>query len=167
MRITVGQMPGIALNQFLPGGQGVILSFVTRNRIMQPDITAFFDEATFTTSYVVAEPGGTHCAIIDSVLDFDPKSARTRTESADRILRHVEERSLSVDWILETHAHADHLTAAPRTAEARYPFIRRVRRSPRSPCRTRAAVRTCPPPNGRAGRLRGRILHGTGRMRRR
>ncbi len=84
---------------------------------MQPDITAFFDEATFTISYVVAEPGGRHCAIIDSVLDFDPKSGRTRTESADKLLRFVQDRSLSVDWILETHAHADHLTAAPYLKE--------------------------------------------------
>jgi len=80
---------------------------------MNPDVTAFFDEATFTVSYVVAEPGGGRCAIVDSVLDYDPKSGRTSTASADAIVEHVRSRGLTVDWILETHAHADHLTAAP------------------------------------------------------
>lgn len=85
---------------------------------MHPDVRAFFDEATFTVTYVVTEPGGTHCAIIDSVLDYDPKSGRTRTDSADAVLAYVHEHSLQVDWILETHAHADHLTAAPYLQEA-------------------------------------------------
>jgi len=80
---------------------------------MKPDVTAFFDEATFTASYVVQEPDGTHCAIIDSVLDFDPKSGRTDTASADKVIAFIGEHGLTVDWILETHAHADHLTAAP------------------------------------------------------
>ena len=80
---------------------------------MKPGVTAFFDEATFTVSYVVQEPQGKHCAIIDSVLDFDPKSGRTSKESADKVIAFVREHGLTVDWILETHAHADHLTAAP------------------------------------------------------
>jgi glyoxylase-like metal-dependent hydrolase (beta-lactamase superfamily II) len=80
---------------------------------MHPDVTAFFDETTFTVTYVVAEPGGAHCAIVDSVRDYDPKSGRTRTDSADKVLQLVRARGLTVDWILETHAHADHLTAAP------------------------------------------------------
>ena len=80
---------------------------------MKPGVTAFFDEATFTVSYVVQEPEGKHCAIIDSVLDFDPKSGRTSKESADKVIAFVREHGLTVDWILETHAHADHLTAAP------------------------------------------------------
>ena len=80
---------------------------------MNPEVKAFFDEATYTVTYVVAEPGGKHAAIIDSVRDYDPKSGRTRTDSADKVLAFVRERGLEVDWILETHAHADHLTAAP------------------------------------------------------
>ena len=81
---------------------------------MKPRIEAFFDEATYTVSYVVAEPEGGRCAIIDPVLDYDPKSGRTDTASADAIIAHVRTEKLAVDWILETHAHADHLSAAPR-----------------------------------------------------
>lgn len=80
---------------------------------MRPDVKAFFDEATFTVSYVVSDPNSEHCAIVDSVLDYDPKSGRTNTASADAIIKFVKESSLSVSWILETHAHADHLSAAP------------------------------------------------------
>ena len=78
---------------------------------MKPQVTAFFDETTFTVSYVVREPAGPGVAIIDSVLDYDPKSGRTSTESADRIVEHVRAENLTVDWILETHVHADHLSA--------------------------------------------------------
>ncbi|MFQ6548482.1 MBL fold metallo-hydrolase [Aestuariibius sp. 2305UL40-4] len=80
---------------------------------MTPDVKAFFDEATFTVSYVVKDPGSRSCAIIDSVLDFDPKSGRTNTDSADEIITHVKDNDLKVEWLLETHAHADHLSAAP------------------------------------------------------
>lgn len=80
---------------------------------MKPDVTAFFDEATFTVSYVVKDPQSASCAIIDSVLDYDPKSGRTDTRSADQVIAHVRENGLKVDWLLETHAHADHLSAAP------------------------------------------------------
>lgn len=80
---------------------------------MQPKVTGFFDEATNTISYVVAEPDGNHCAIVDPVLDYDPKSGRTSTNSADALIDFVTQEKLTVDWILETHAHADHLTAAP------------------------------------------------------
>lgn len=79
---------------------------------MKPLVTAFFDEATFTVSYVVREPAGPRAAIIDSVLDYDPKSGRTGTVSADRVVDHVRAENLTVDWILETHVHADHLSAA-------------------------------------------------------
>jgi glyoxylase-like metal-dependent hydrolase (beta-lactamase superfamily II) len=79
----------------------------------KPQVTSFFDEATFTASHVVVEPDGRHAAIIDSVLDYDPKSGRTSTRSADAIIAFVQKNGLTVDWILETHAHADHLTAAP------------------------------------------------------
>ena len=80
---------------------------------MKPDVKAFFDEATNTVSYVVKDSTSSHCVIIDSVLDYDPKSGRTSTSSADRIVDHVRRYDLEVDWILETHAHADHLSAAP------------------------------------------------------
>jgi len=80
---------------------------------MQPRVTAFFDEATFTVSYVVAEPKGTACAVIDPVLGFDPKSGRTSTAPADKITAFVRETGLKVQWVLETHVHADHLTASP------------------------------------------------------
>jgi glyoxylase-like metal-dependent hydrolase (beta-lactamase superfamily II) len=79
---------------------------------MTPEITPFFDTDTFTYSYVVADPATRRCAIVDSVLDFDPASGRTSKAGADRIVAFVRERGLGVDWILETHVHADHLTAA-------------------------------------------------------
>jgi glyoxylase-like metal-dependent hydrolase (beta-lactamase superfamily II) len=85
---------------------------------MAPDVTAFFDEATNTLTYVVAEPGGPGggaraCAVIDSVLDFDPASGRTDTGSAQAVADFVTARGLQVAWLLETHVHADHLSAAP------------------------------------------------------
>ena len=78
---------------------------------MKPTIQAFFDPGTATVTYVVHD--ATSAAIVDPVLDFDPKSGRTSTASADRVVAFVRSRSLRVEWILETHAHADHLTAAP------------------------------------------------------
>ena len=79
---------------------------------MSPTVKAFFDPATFTFSYVVRDPAGNRCAVIDPVLDYDPKSGRTHTHSADAIIDHVRGEGLEVDWILETHAHADHITAS-------------------------------------------------------
>ncbi len=79
---------------------------------MKPQIQAFFDDATWTVSYVVFDEPGGHCALVDSVLDYDPKSGRTSTRSAERLVEFVQGRDLTVQWILETHAHADHLSAA-------------------------------------------------------
>lgn len=79
---------------------------------MTPTIESFFDPATWTVSYVVFEKKGSACAIIDSVLDYDPKSGRTRTVSAEKLVEFVGANNLHVEWILETHAHADHLSAA-------------------------------------------------------
>ncbi|MDY0073955.1 MAG: MBL fold metallo-hydrolase [Thauera sp.] len=76
-------------------------------------IQSFFDPATFTVTHVVADPASARAAIIDSVLDYDPKSGRTRHDSADAVIAHVRAAGLQVDWLLETHAHADHLSAAP------------------------------------------------------
>lgn len=85
---------------------------------MKPEVKAFFDEATFTVSYVVKDPESDSAAIIDSVLDYDPKSGRTDTTSADAIIAYVKEHRLKVAWLLETHAHADHLSAAPYIQKA-------------------------------------------------
>ena len=78
---------------------------------MKPNVQAFFDPATWTVTYVVHD--GRSAAIIDSVLDYEPKSGRTATRSAERVIEYVRSRGLAVQWILETHAHADHLSAAP------------------------------------------------------
>lgn len=78
-----------------------------------PQVTGFFHEPTFTASYVVADPVTREAAIVDSVLDFDQPSGRTSTEAADAIVAHVHAKGLTVRWLLETHAHADHLSAAP------------------------------------------------------
>ena len=81
--------------------------------IPSPLVTAFFDDATNTVSYVVQDPDGSACGIIDSVLDFDHAAGRTDTRSADRIIAFVTEKGLQTHWILESHVHADHLSAAP------------------------------------------------------
>lgn len=77
-----------------------------------PDVKAFFDEATYTYSYVVQDPATRKAAIVDSVLDFDPASGRTRTASADALVEFVRTAGLEVEWIVDTHVHADHLSAA-------------------------------------------------------
>ena len=80
---------------------------------MQPIVKTFFDEPTFTFSHVVSDPETKECAIIDSVLDFDYASGKTDRVSADQIITHIKEEGLQTKWILETHVHADHLSAAP------------------------------------------------------
>ena len=79
---------------------------------MYADIQHFFDENTNTFSYVVSDPATRQCAIIDSVLDYDPASATTTTTHADEIIAYIHKNELTVEWILETHVHADHLTAS-------------------------------------------------------
>ncbi|RUM97282.1 MBL fold metallo-hydrolase [Pseudaminobacter arsenicus] len=78
----------------------------------RPDVTGFYDPRTFSIQYVVADPATKTCAIIDPVLDFDEKSGAVATTNADRILAFVEERGLRLEWILDTHPHADHFSAA-------------------------------------------------------
>ena len=78
-----------------------------------PQVHGIFDPATWTVTYVVYEKPGSACAIIDSVLDYDPKSGRTSHHSADKAIEFVKANDLKLEWILETHAHADHLSAAP------------------------------------------------------
>lgn len=84
---------------------------------MNPDVKAFFDVPTNTASYVVRDPGSKSCAIIDSVLDLDFLAGRTTTTAADRIIEYVTANELCVEWILESHVHADHLSAAPLLQE--------------------------------------------------
>lgn len=79
----------------------------------RPIVHGIFDKATWTVTYIVHSGVGTACAIIDSVLDYDPKSGRTSTTSADKVVAYVQAHQLQVAWILETHAHADHVSAAP------------------------------------------------------
>lgn len=79
----------------------------------RPEIHSFFDEGTFTVSYVVVDPGTNTCAVIDSVLDYDAASGRTSTRGVQRLIDFIQERALRVAWVLETHVHADHLSAAP------------------------------------------------------
>ncbi|MDZ4394129.1 MBL fold metallo-hydrolase [Cypionkella sp.] len=85
---------------------------------MKPAVHAFFDEATNTITYVLREPTARACAVIDSVLDFDYASGRTDTRSADAVIAHIRAEGLDLQWVLETHVHADHLSAAPYLQEA-------------------------------------------------
>jgi glyoxylase-like metal-dependent hydrolase (beta-lactamase superfamily II) len=84
---------------------------------MRPDVHAFFDEDSNTFSYVVVDPATRRCAVIDSVLDYDAAAGRTAHRSADQITAFVRGRGLEVEWLIETHAHADHLSAAPYIQE--------------------------------------------------
>ena len=84
---------------------------------LNPQVHGIFDTATSTVTYVVYKKPGSTCAIIDSVLDYDPKSGRTKHTSADKVVDFVKTNQLKVEWILETHAHADHLSAAPYLKE--------------------------------------------------
>ena len=77
-----------------------------------PEVTGFYDPVTFSIQYVLTDPASRHCAVIDPILDFDPKSGGTRTISANRLLEHIEQHDLTLEWILDTHPHADHFSAA-------------------------------------------------------
>ncbi|MDJ0700384.1 MAG: MBL fold metallo-hydrolase [Woeseiaceae bacterium] len=81
--------------------------------MQRPDVSAFFDPATYTVTYVVADPATRQAAIIDPVLDYQASSGRTSTTSADKVIAFVREHGLELGWILETHVHADHLSGAP------------------------------------------------------
>jgi glyoxylase-like metal-dependent hydrolase (beta-lactamase superfamily II) len=87
------------------------------NSIVHPDVTAFFDQATNTISYVVKDPGSNSAAIVDSVMDIDYAAGRITFDHADAIIDHVKKNDLKVEWLLETHVHADHLSAAPYLQE--------------------------------------------------
>ena len=85
--------------------------------MIKPDVKGFLDDATNTISYVVADPETKVCAVIDPVLDFDQASGRTSTQSAQKLVGYVKDNELTVDWVIDTHLHADHLTAAPYIKE--------------------------------------------------
>ncbi len=87
------------------------------NKALRPTIAGFFDEATNTITYVVSDPATSEAAIIDSVLDFEAASGRTSYGSADRVIEYVTSNNLKVMWLIETHAHADHISAAPYLQE--------------------------------------------------
>ena len=87
------------------------------DKCLRPSIAGFFDEATNTVSYVVHDPKTSEASIIDSVLDFEAASGRTSNGSADRIIEYVTSNNLKVTWLIETHAHADHISAAPYLQE--------------------------------------------------
>ena len=80
---------------------------------VKPEVTAFFDEDTNTISYIVKDPDSNSCAVIDSVMDIDYAAGRITYDSADGIIEHIEKNGLKLEWIIETHAHADHLSGAP------------------------------------------------------
>ncbi|MCG3268155.1 MBL fold metallo-hydrolase [Yoonia sp. I 8.24] len=82
-----------------------------------PDVSAHFDEATNTISYIVKDPSSDHCAIVDSVMDIDYAAGRITYDHADALIKEVQDRGLTLDWIIETHVHADHLSAAPYIQE--------------------------------------------------
>ena len=83
-----------------------------------PDVKAFFDAATFTVSYIVSDPATGRAAVIDPVLNYDPASGRTGTSAADEMITYLADSNLRVDWIIETHVHADHLSSAPYIKES-------------------------------------------------
>ena len=79
----------------------------------KPEVTAFFDAPTNTISYVVKDPASNACAVVDSVMDIDYAAGRITYDSADAIIAHIRDRGLTLEWLIETHVHADHLSAAP------------------------------------------------------
>lgn len=95
------------------GAATTIIEAARAQPAKRPTIAGFFDEATFTISYVVHDPASGEAAIVDSVLDYDSASGRTSFASADRIIEYVEKNDLTIVWLIETHAHADHISAAP------------------------------------------------------
>ena len=83
------------------------------NMSIKPEVSPHFDEATNTITYIVKDPNSNHCAIIDSVMDIDYAAGRITYDAADALIAEIKDRGLTLDWIIETHVHADHLSAAP------------------------------------------------------
>ena len=89
------------------------MNFLDLNMSVLPDVKGFFDPASNTISYIVKDPASNACAIIDSVLDMDYAAGRITYDSADRLIDTIQTQGMSLEWIIETHVHADHLSAAP------------------------------------------------------
>ena len=87
------------------------------NMSVKPQVKAFFDPATNTISYVVKDPQSQSCAVVDSVMDIDYAAGRITYDNADEIISYIEDNKLELEWIIETHVHADHLSAAPHIQE--------------------------------------------------
>src|SRR6516225_8128957 len=85
---------------------------IRADKCVEPNVTGFYEATTGSVQYVVADPVTRRSAVIDPVLDFDPRSGSTRTTAADRLLRHIEAHGLTLEWVLATHPHADHFSAA-------------------------------------------------------
>ncbi|MEC7257743.1 MAG: MBL fold metallo-hydrolase, partial [Pseudomonadota bacterium] len=85
---------------------------------LRPEVTAFFDDATNTISYIVTDPDTRACAVIDSVMDIDYAAGRITYDHADQMIAHIRDKGLTLEWIIETHVHADHLSAAPYIQQA-------------------------------------------------
>lgn len=93
------------------------MSIYPVNMAIKPQVQAFFDVATNTISYIVKDPASTSCAIVDSVMDIDYAAGRITYDHADELIRQIEAQGLKLEWIIETHVHADHLSAAPYIQE--------------------------------------------------
>ncbi|CCM75300.1 MBL fold metallo-hydrolase [Rhizobium mesoamericanum] len=105
-------MPYSAIDTHLSHASGIVRQAL-RDLSRRPEVQSFFDPATFTVSHVVRDSNSRACAIVDSVLDYDAASGRTTNASARALIDYVKSEGLEVQWLLETHAHADHLSAAP------------------------------------------------------
>ena len=104
------------------------------NMDLKPEVEAFFDEATNTISYIVKDPTSNSCAIVDSVMDIDYFAGRITYDHADNLIKNIQDRGLKLEWIIETHVHADHLSAAPYIQEKL--AMPRILRSPRRSSKT-------------------------------
>src|SRR6267378_5272246 len=111
---TNARHPGLEQHRRDVAGLAVTIALPDdrRRSSIRPEVRGFFDARTDSVQYVVSDPASQRCAIIDPVLDFDEKSGSTATRSADAILDYVRRRGFTIDWILDTHPHADHLSAA-------------------------------------------------------
>src|SRR5260370_28213307 len=111
---TNARPPGLAQHRRDVAGLAVTFALpdARRRSSIRPEVRGFFDPRTYSVQYVVSDPAAQRCAIIDPVLDFDERSGSTATRSADALLDYVRKRDLTVDWILDTHPHADHFSAA-------------------------------------------------------
>ena len=85
--------------------------------ILNPEVHSFFDETTNAACYIVKDPSSSACAVIDSILDFDLASGRTSTSHADMLIKEITDKNWTLEWVIETHVHADHLSAAPYLAQ--------------------------------------------------